>query len=164
MAIQQRLKKVVSFRTTSLIIMRMIEIGLKIWHISRVQSKKWLRLKYLDQIFPVLYFIIFPDNTEQLKMYLFIRLLFHKSWFQKNWRKNFSWKELNFYSVWYNSFASSCLRGRNFTWHIFFGSRQSCIPWLFIFANSKKRHNWSHWKVFSSEIGSSNQFLLHSYR
>ena len=64
MAIQQRLKKVVSFRTTSLIIMRMIEIGLKIGHILRVQSKKWLRLKYLDQIFPVLYFIIFPDNTE----------------------------------------------------------------------------------------------------
>ena len=163
MANQQRLKKVVSFRTTSLIIMRMIEIGLKIGHILRVQSKKWLRLKYLDQIFLVLYFIIFAYNTEQLKMYLFNRLLL-KNWFQKNWRKNFSWKELNFYSVWYNSFASSCLRGRNFTWHIFFGSRQSCIPWLFIFANSKKRHNWSHWKVFSSEIGSSNQFLLYSCR
>ena len=74
MAIQQRLKKVALFRTTSLIIMRMIEIGLKIWHISRVQSKKWLRLKYLDQIFPVLYFIIFRDNTEQLEMYLFNRL------------------------------------------------------------------------------------------
>ena len=73
----------------------MIEIGLKIGHILRVQSKKWLRLKYLDQIFPVLYFIVFPDNTEQLKMYLFNRLLL-KNWFQKNWRKNFSWKELNF--------------------------------------------------------------------
>ena len=95
MAIQQGLKKVVSFRTTSLIIMRMIEIGLKIGHILRVQSKKWLRLKYLDQIFLVLYFIIFAYNTEQLKMYLFNRLLL-KNWFQKNWRKNFSWKELNF--------------------------------------------------------------------
>lgn len=90
MANQQRLKKVVSFRTTSLIIMRMIEIGLKTGHILRVQSKKWLRLKYLDQIFPVLYFIVFPDNTEQLKIYLFNRLL------HKNWRKNFSWKEQNF--------------------------------------------------------------------
>ena len=75
MAIQQRLKKVVSFRTTSLIIMRIIEIGLKIGHILRVQSKKWLRLKYLDQIFLVLYFIIFAYNTEQLKMYLFNQLL-----------------------------------------------------------------------------------------
>ena len=73
----------------------MIEIGLKIGHILRVQSKKWLRLKYLDQIFPVLYFIVFPDNTGQLKMYLFNRLLL-KNWFQKNWRKNFSWRELNF--------------------------------------------------------------------
>ena len=95
MAIQQRLKKVVSFRTTSLIIMRMIEIGLKIGHILRVQSKKWLRLKHLDQIFPVLYFIVFPDNTGQVKMYLFNRLLL-KNWFRKNCRKNFSWKELNF--------------------------------------------------------------------
>ena len=74
----------------------MIELGLKIGHILRVQSKKWLRLKYLDQIFPVLYFITFPDNTEQLKMYLFNRLLLLKNWFQKNWRKNFSWKQLNF--------------------------------------------------------------------
>ena len=95
MAIQQRLKKVVSFRTTSLISMRMIEIGLKVGHILRVQSKKWLRLKCLDQIFPVLYFVVFPDNTEQLKTYLFNRLLL-KNWFQKNWRKNFSWRELNF--------------------------------------------------------------------
>ena len=55
--------------------MRMIEIELKTGHILRVQSKKWLRLKYLDQIFPVLYFIVFPDNTEQLKIYLFNRLL-----------------------------------------------------------------------------------------
>ena len=103
MAIQQRLKKVVSFRTTSLIIMRMIEIGLKIGHTLRVQSKKCLRLKYVDQVFPVLYFTIFPDNTEQLKMYLFNRLLLLlpfllllKNWFQKNWGKHFPWKELNF--------------------------------------------------------------------
>ena len=73
----------------------MIEIGLKIRHILRVQSKKWLRLKHLDQIFPVLYFIVFPDNSWQLKMYLFNQLLL-KNWFRKNCRKNFSWKELNF--------------------------------------------------------------------
>ena len=77
----------------------MIEIGLKTGHTLRVQSKKWLRLKYLDHVFPVLYFIIFPDNTEQLTMYLFKRLLLFlllKNWFKKNWGQHFPWKELNF--------------------------------------------------------------------
>ena len=156
MTIQQRLKKVVSFRTTSLIIMRMIEIELKTGHILRVQSKKWLRLKYLDQIFPVLYFIVFPDNTEQLKIYLFNRLL------HKNWRKNFSWKEQNFLQcdiihLRLDALEVEILPG------IFFSeaAKVAFLGYLFL-RTVKNVSKKSHWKVFSSEIGSSNQFLLYS--